>query len=49
LPNLSPTAFQTYVDYVRAGGVWTGSETQILNKTGGLFHLMTGSGEYQFV
>ena len=41
--------YQTYVDYVRAGGQWTGSETQLLNKTGGLFHLMTGSGEYQLV
>ena len=37
------------LDYVRAGGTWTGSETQLLNKTGGLFHLLTGSGEYQFV
>jgi uncharacterized protein (DUF1800 family) len=36
-------------DYVRAGGTWTGSETQLLNKAGGLFHLVTGSGQYQFV
>ena len=33
------------LDYVRAGGTWTGSDTQLLNKTGGLFHLLTGSGE----
>jgi uncharacterized protein (DUF1800 family) len=44
-----PSVYQTYVDYVRAGGAWTGSETQLLNKTGGLFHLMTGSGDYQLV
>ena len=37
------------IDYVRAGGTWTGSETQLLTKTGGLFHLLTGSGDYQFV
>ena len=33
------------LDYIRAGGAWTGSETQLLNKAGGLFHLLTGSGE----
>jgi uncharacterized protein (DUF1800 family) len=37
------------LDYVRAGGTWTGSDTQLLTKTAGLFHLLTGSGEYQFV
>ena len=36
-------------DYVRAGGTWTGSEAQLLSKTGGLFHLLVGSGEFQFV
>jgi uncharacterized protein (DUF1800 family) len=49
MPAPSPQVYQTYVDYVRAGGNWTGSEAQLLNKTGGLFHLMTGSGEYQIV
>jgi uncharacterized protein (DUF1800 family) len=37
------------LDYIRAGGTWTGSDTQLLNKTGGLFHLLTGSGSYQLV
>jgi uncharacterized protein (DUF1800 family) len=37
----------TLIDYVRAGGAWTGSEAQLLTKTAGLFHLLTGSGEYQ--
>ena len=39
----------TVIDYVRAGGTWTGSDTQLLNKTGGLFHLLTGCGDYQIV
>jgi len=37
------------LDYIRAGGTWTGSEAQLLSKTGGLFHLLVGSGEFQFV
>src|SRR5262249_20599183 len=37
------------LDYVRSGGAWTGSDTQLLTKTAGLFHLLSGSGEYQFV
>jgi uncharacterized protein (DUF1800 family) len=49
LQQPAPPVYQSYVDYVRAGGAWTGSETQLLNKAGGLFHLMTGSGEYQLV
>ncbi len=45
----APEVRTALLDYVRAGGAWTGSDTQILNKTGGLFHLLTGSGEYQLV
>jgi hypothetical protein len=37
------------LDYVRSGGTWTGSDTQLLTKSAGLFHLLSGSGEYQFV
>jgi uncharacterized protein (DUF1800 family) len=37
------------LDYIRAGGTWTGSETQLLTKAAGVFHLLTGSGIYQFV
>ena len=45
-----PTPVRTaLLDYVRAGGTWTGSEAQLLSKTGGLFHLLVGSGEFQFV
>jgi uncharacterized protein (DUF1800 family) len=49
LPPLATEVYNTLVDYIRAGGVWVGSDAQLLNKTGGLFHLLTGSGQYQFV
>jgi uncharacterized protein (DUF1800 family) len=37
------------INYINAGAPFTGSESQLLNKTAGLFHLLTGSGEYQLV
>jgi uncharacterized protein (DUF1800 family) len=43
------TASAALLDYVRAGGAWTGSDTQLANKSAGLVHLIVGSGEYQFV
>ena len=49
LPEPAPEIRSALLDYIRAGGTWTGSDTQLLNKTGGLFHLLTGSGEYQLV
>jgi uncharacterized protein (DUF1800 family) len=49
VPPLDLAEQLALIDYVRAGGTWTGSETQLLNKSGGLFHLLAGSGEYQFV
>ena len=49
LPEPAPEVRGALLDYIRAGGTWTGSETQLLNKTGGLFHLLTGSGDYQLV
>ncbi len=49
IPALAPAERAALLDYVRAGGAWTGSDAQLLNKSGGLFHLLTGSGEYQFV
>lgn len=49
LPPLAPAVRDTLINYVNAGGAWTGSDTQLLNKAGGLFHLMAGSGEYQLV
>jgi uncharacterized protein (DUF1800 family) len=52
--RLTPQPFVTesynaLLDYVRAGGAWTGSDTQIANKAAGLAHLIVGSGEYQLV
>jgi uncharacterized protein (DUF1800 family) len=35
--------------YLRAGGAWTGSDTQLQSKASGLVRLIVGSGEYQFV
>jgi uncharacterized protein (DUF1800 family) len=49
LPALAPAETAALTDYVKLGGTWTGSDTQLLNKTAGVFHLMTGTGEYQFV
>jgi uncharacterized protein (DUF1800 family) len=49
LPEIAGETRNALLDYVRAGGTWTGSESQLLAKTAGLFHLLTGSGVYQFV
>ncbi len=49
MPAPAAVVYNTLIDYVRAGGAWTGSEAQLLAKTAGLVHLLTGSGEYQFV
>src|SRR5205814_2492950 len=45
VPPLAPDEFSTLVAYVKAGGMWTGSDTQLLTKAAGLFHLLVGSGE----
>jgi uncharacterized protein (DUF1800 family) len=37
------------LDYLRAGGAWTGSDTQLLAKAAGLAHVLVGSGEYQLL
>jgi uncharacterized protein (DUF1800 family) len=49
VPQPPLDVYAALTDYVRAGGTWTGSDAQLLNKAGGLFHLVTGSGQYQFV
>jgi uncharacterized protein (DUF1800 family) len=49
MPELSPENYGALINYVRSGGTWTGSEAQLLSKSAGLFHLLAGSGEYQFV
>jgi len=49
LPSPTSDAYGTLVNYVKSGGTWTGSDAQLLAKTAGVFHLITGSAEYQFV
>ena len=48
-PAFSREAYQALLDYARAGGPWTGSDTQLATKAAGLAHLITGSGDYQLV
>jgi uncharacterized protein (DUF1800 family) len=52
LRRLMPADFDSsgeaaLIDYLRAGGAWTGSDSQLLAKVPGLVHLIAGSGEYQ--
>ncbi|MEO7192177.1 MAG: DUF1800 domain-containing protein [Vicinamibacterales bacterium] len=49
LPPLDTDVSNTLLTYIRAGGAWTGSDTQLLAKSPGVIHLLAGSGEYQFV
>jgi uncharacterized protein (DUF1800 family) len=49
VPPIDSAVRSALVDYVRTGGAWTGSDAQVLNKAGGLFHLIAGSGQYQLV
>jgi uncharacterized protein (DUF1800 family) len=49
VPQPSGDVYSALASYVRAGGTWAGSDTQLLNKAGGLFHLVAGSGDYQFL
>ena len=50
MPEPTGDTRNALLEYVRAGSnPWTGSDTQLLNKAGGLFHLLTGSGSYQLV
>jgi uncharacterized protein (DUF1800 family) len=42
-------SYNALLDYVRAGGSWTGSDAQLSTKASGLAHLIVGSGEYQLV
>jgi uncharacterized protein (DUF1800 family) len=41
--------YRTMLDYLLAGGGWTGSDAQLLVKAPGLVHLIVGSSEYQLV
>jgi len=48
-PDFASESYQALVDYVRAGGAWTGSDAQLATKASGLVHLIVGSGDYQLV
>jgi uncharacterized protein (DUF1800 family) len=54
LGQLSPAdfdrgAYDDLLAYLRAGGTWTGNDTQIGIKAPGLLHLIVGSSEYQLI
>ncbi len=48
-PPFERDAYQAILDYARAGGTWTGSDTQLATKAAGLAHLIVGSGDYQLL
>ena len=48
-PEFASDAYNALLDYLRAGGAWTGSDTQLAAKSSGLAHLIAGSGDYQLV
>ena len=48
-PPFAGDSYNALVDYARAGGAWTGSDTQLATKASGLSHLIVGSGDYQLV
>ena len=49
VPTPASDVYGALTSYVSAGGPWSGSAPQLLAKTGGLFHLLVGSADYQFV
>ena len=49
LPPLDPSIYTALVQYVQAGSPWQGSDAQLLTKAAGVFHLLSGAGDYQFV
>jgi uncharacterized protein (DUF1800 family) len=54
LERLSPLPYDSeprgaLVDYLNAGGAWTGSDAQLVVKASGLTRLIVGSSEYQFM
>jgi len=45
---ISPDVYNAMLEYARAGGTWTGSDTQLNNKGAGIGRLIVASAEYQF-
>jgi uncharacterized protein (DUF1800 family) len=48
-PAAAPEVSSALLTYLESGAPWTGSDTQLLAKTAGLFHLIGASADYQFV
>jgi hypothetical protein len=40
--------YNALLEYARAGGAWTGNDTQLNNKGAGLARLIVAASEYQF-
>ena len=49
LPPLDSAVRNELLNYLRAGGSWSGSSSQVSTKGAGLVHLLGASAEYQFV
>jgi uncharacterized protein (DUF1800 family) len=45
---ISQDVYSALLEYARAGGAWTGSDTQLNNKGAGIARLIVASSEYQF-
>ena len=48
-PPHDPAVRDVLLEYLRAGGSWSGSSSQVATKGAGLVHLLGASAEYQFV
>ena len=48
-PPHDPAVRSVLLEYLRAGGSWSGSSSQVATKGAGLVHLLGASAEYQFV
>jgi uncharacterized protein (DUF1800 family) len=46
--DLDEPTYGELVNYLHAGGRWTGSDAQLQTKASGLVHLIMGTAEYQF-
>jgi uncharacterized protein (DUF1800 family) len=48
-PEYTAGSRSALLDYVNAGGAWTGTDAQLATKASGVAHLVMGSGEYQLI
>ena len=45
---ITPAVYNALLEYARAGGAWTGSDTQLNTKSSAIARLIVSSAEYQF-